>query len=71
MAIACDVSGRDQLEALLAQVPKEHPLTAVIHSAGVLDDGVLTALDPERIDKVMAPKADAAWHLHLTYTRSY
>jgi acyl transferase domain-containing protein/acyl carrier protein len=61
---ACDVSDRSQLEGLLAQVPKEHPLGAVIHCAAVLDDGLLESLDEERLERVFAPKADAAWHLH-------
>src|SRR6516165_2873536 len=61
---ACDVSDRDALRALLAGIDAEHPLTAVIHMAGVLDDGVFDALSAERIDKVFAPKVDAAWHLH-------
>ncbi|MFF3650790.1 SDR family NAD(P)-dependent oxidoreductase [Streptomyces sp. NPDC002181] len=61
---ACDVSDREALAAVLAAVPAEHPLTGVVHSAGVLDDGVVGALTPERFDTVLAPKADAAWHLH-------
>jgi len=61
---ACDISRRDQLEALLAEIPAAHPLGAVIHSAAVLDDGLVQSLDPERLDRVFAPKADAAWHLH-------
>ena len=63
-AVACDASERTEVEALLAQVPVEHPLTAVFHSAAVLDDGVIEALDRDRLDRVLAPKADAAWHLH-------
>ena len=63
-AVACDVSDRDQLEGLLAQVAPEHPLTAVFHSAGLIEDGVVESLDPARLDAVLAPKADAAWHLH-------
>ncbi|MGW0559028.1 KR domain-containing protein, partial [Streptomyces sp. NPDC002926] len=41
-----------------------HPLTAVFHLAGILDDGLVTALDPDRTTRVLRPKADAAWHLH-------
>ncbi|MFF1903699.1 type I polyketide synthase [Kitasatospora sp. NPDC058218] len=61
---ACDTADRAQVEALLAAVPAEHPLTAVVHTAGVLDDGVVTALTPERVDTVLRPKLDAALHLH-------
>ncbi|HWO62935.1 MAG TPA: SDR family NAD(P)-dependent oxidoreductase [Umezawaea sp.] len=61
---ACDVGDRDAVAELLAQVPAEHPLTAVVHAAGALDDGVIASLTPERIDRVLRPKADAAWHLH-------
>ncbi|NEB79261.1 SDR family NAD(P)-dependent oxidoreductase, partial [Streptomyces sp. SID14478] len=61
---ACDTSDRAQLAALLGEIPAAHPLTAVVHSAGVLDDGVLTELTPERVDTVLRPKADAALHLH-------
>jgi acyl transferase domain-containing protein/NADPH:quinone reductase-like Zn-dependent oxidoreductase/acyl carrier protein len=61
---ACDVSDRAALAALLADVPREHPLTGVVHSAGVLDDGVLTSLDERRLRTVFAPKVDAVWALH-------
>ncbi|TWP46681.1 SDR family NAD(P)-dependent oxidoreductase [Lentzea tibetensis] len=61
--VACDTAERDQVEALLARVPADAPLTAVVHAAGVLDDGVITALTPERVDTVLRPKADAALHL--------
>ncbi|KOV67500.1 beta-ketoacyl synthase [Streptomyces sp. MMG1121] len=61
---ACDVADREALAALLDSVPEKHPLTAVMHLAGVLDDGVLDALTPDRFTRVLAPKADAARHLH-------
>ncbi|MER6693507.1 SDR family NAD(P)-dependent oxidoreductase [Streptomyces minutiscleroticus] len=61
---ACDAADRAALADLLASVPAEHPLTAVVHAAGVLDDGLLTDLTPQRTEAVLRPKADAAWHLH-------
>ncbi|HZX40152.1 MAG TPA: SDR family NAD(P)-dependent oxidoreductase, partial [Streptomyces sp.] len=61
---ACDVTDKDSLAGVLARIPADRPLKAVIHTAGVLDDTVVTGLTPERLDAVLAPKADAAWHLH-------
>jgi NADPH:quinone reductase-like Zn-dependent oxidoreductase/acyl carrier protein len=61
---ACDVSERDQLKALLESIEDEHPLSAVVHAAGMLDDGVIGSLTPERLDRMLLAKADAAWHLH-------
>ena len=62
--VACDVSDRAAVAGLVEGVSAEHPLTAVVHTAGVLDDGTITSLTPERVDTVMRPKADAAWYLH-------
>ncbi|MEV4616788.1 type I polyketide synthase [Kitasatospora sp. NPDC049258] len=62
--VACDTADRAAAAELLAGIPAEHPLTAVIHTAGVLDDGIITALTPERLSAVLRPKVDAAHHLH-------
>jgi NADPH:quinone reductase-like Zn-dependent oxidoreductase len=61
---ACDAADRDALKELLAAIPPAHPLTSVVHMAGILDDGLLRALTPERVSHVLRPKVDAALHLH-------
>ncbi|MGW1926076.1 SDR family NAD(P)-dependent oxidoreductase, partial [Streptomyces massasporeus] len=62
--VAADLARREETADVLAQVGTDHPLTGVVHAAGIADDGVLGALTPDRVDRVMAAKADAAWHLH-------
>jgi acyl carrier protein len=57
---ACDGADRAAVAALLGQVPAAHPLTAVIHAAGVPDEGVIPGLSPEQVRTVLRPKADAA-----------
>jgi benzoate-CoA ligase family protein len=61
---ACDVSNREQVELLLAGIPRKHPLDAIVHAAGVLDDGIVGSLTPEQVDRVLAPKVTGAWNLH-------
>ncbi|WP_343233631.1 type I polyketide synthase [Streptomonospora sp. PA3] len=61
---ACDVADRSALEHLLASVPAEHPLSAVVHTAAVLDDAPIADLGAARMEAAMATKAGAARHLH-------
>ncbi|MER5809046.1 SDR family NAD(P)-dependent oxidoreductase [Streptomyces sp. NPDC002033] len=66
--VACDVSQRSALAELVSSLPE---LRGVVHAAGVLDDGMVTAQTAERLDTVLRPKADAAWYLHeLTRERN-
>ncbi|HTQ18921.1 SDR family NAD(P)-dependent oxidoreductase, partial [Mycobacterium sp.] len=62
--VACDAADREALAKVIAGIPVQHPLSAVIHAAGVLDDAVVTSLTPERVDAVLRAKVDAAWNLH-------
>ncbi|WP_143631557.1 type I polyketide synthase, partial [Streptomyces thermovulgaris] len=61
--VACDVTRRNDLAQVLGLAEKGHPWTAVLHLAGILDDGVLLGQDGERLSRVMAPKVDGAVHL--------
>ncbi|MFF0390306.1 type I polyketide synthase [Kitasatospora sp. NPDC004615] len=61
---ACDAADREALAALLAGLPPAHPLTGVVHAAGVLADGVVATMTPEQLDQVLRPKVDAAINLH-------
>ncbi|MEV7289978.1 type I polyketide synthase, partial [Streptomyces sp. NPDC093252] len=58
--VACDAADREALGAVLATVPRAHPLAGVVHTAGVLDDGVVEQLTAERLARVWRPKAEAA-----------
>ncbi|MBL3671253.1 SDR family NAD(P)-dependent oxidoreductase, partial [Streptomyces sp. M2CJ-2] len=62
--VACDVADPAALAALLDSVPADRPLTAVVHAAGVADTGLAESLTAERLDAVLRPKVDGAWHLH-------
>ncbi|MEU8347961.1 type I polyketide synthase, partial [Spirillospora sp. NPDC048832] len=60
---ACDAADRDALAGLLDAIPAEHPLLAVVHAAGVLEDATLGTLTEDRLDRVLRPKVDAARNL--------
>lgn len=64
LVFACDVADRDALAGVFDSLPADWRISGVVHTAGVLDDGVITALTLERLQRVMAPKVDGAWNLH-------
>jgi polyketide synthase 12 len=61
---ACDVADRAALAALLADMPREHPLTAVVHAAGALADCTIESLTAESLDRVLRAKVGGAANLH-------
>ncbi|HUB56666.1 MAG TPA: SDR family NAD(P)-dependent oxidoreductase, partial [Mycobacterium sp.] len=62
--VACDAADRPALAKVIADISVQHPLSAVIHAAGVLDDAVVTSLTPDQVDAVLRAKVDAVWNLH-------
>jgi amino acid adenylation domain-containing protein/thioester reductase-like protein len=62
--VTCDCADLDSVTSVMTLFGPDRPLRGVVHLAGVLDDGALTAMTPERFDKVFLPKVDGAWHLH-------
>ncbi|MFK4106597.1 SDR family NAD(P)-dependent oxidoreductase, partial [Streptomyces sp. NPDC019531] len=62
--VACDAADRAALQRVLAEIPAEHPLTAVVHTAGLVADGTVTSLTPRQFGHVLRAKVDAALHLH-------
>ncbi|MET8858512.1 SDR family NAD(P)-dependent oxidoreductase [Streptomyces sp. NPDC004579] len=60
----CDVADAAALAGVLARVGDTFPLRGVVHCAGILDDGVVAELTPERLAQVLRPKVDGAAHLH-------
>ncbi|MZE54504.1 SDR family NAD(P)-dependent oxidoreductase, partial [Streptomyces sp. SID5770] len=62
--VAADVSDRDAVAGLLDGIDPARPLTAVVHTAGVLDDATVLSLTPGGLESVLRPKADAGRHLH-------
>ncbi|MFD5625419.1 type I polyketide synthase [Streptomyces sp. NPDC127072] len=62
--VACDAADRAALAEVLASVPDRHPLTTVVHAAGVVDDGTVSELTPRKVERVLRPKLNAALNLH-------
>jgi acyl transferase domain-containing protein/acyl carrier protein len=64
--LGADVSVRDEVAALLAEIAGRMPeLRGIVHAAAVLDDRTLLELDAERFARVAAPKVLGAWNLHV------
>ncbi len=61
---ACDIAERDALAEVVENVPEEHPLRAVVHTAASLDDGAIDSLTPDQISRALGAKADGTVHLH-------
>ncbi|WP_093792887.1 type I polyketide synthase [Streptomyces sp. cf124] len=62
--VSCDIGDRTAVAALLDRLAADgHRLTGVVHCAGTVDDGVLTSLTPDRLDRVLHAKAHGARHL--------
>ncbi|MFE7563351.1 SDR family NAD(P)-dependent oxidoreductase, partial [Kitasatospora sp. NPDC057500] len=61
---ACDATNPTALTELIDTIPTEHPLTAVIHTTGALDDATVSSLTPEQLRTVLTAKVDSAVHLH-------
>jgi amino acid adenylation domain-containing protein len=65
MAVAADVTDRARLAEVLQQAQAfGKPLRGVVHAAGVIDDCMVSNLQPERIERVFRPKVVGAWNLH-------
>ncbi len=61
---ACDIADRGQVAGLLGRIAAGGPpLSSVLHTAAVLDDGLLDGLGPDRLSSVLAAKAAGAAHL--------
>ncbi|WP_435845570.1 type I polyketide synthase, partial [Streptomyces hygroscopicus] len=61
---ACDAADRDALAAVLAAIPERYPLSAVVHAAGILDDGVLDGLTVDQLAGTLTAKVEGARQLH-------
>jgi len=61
-----DVSHERDVARILGEVRETMPpLVGIVHAAGVLDDGMLLQQPWESFTKVMAPKVEGAWNLHV------
>lgn len=63
--VQADIADMARTAQVIADVNPEHPIKGIIHAAGVLDDGVIQRQSRERFAKVMGPKIQGAWNLHV------
>ena len=64
--LSADVARPGEVAAVLADIDREGPpLRGIVHAAGVVDDAVLLQQDWPRFERVMAPKVEGAWNLHV------
>ncbi|WP_425558560.1 beta-ketoacyl reductase, partial [Kitasatospora albolonga] len=57
---AADVADREALAAVLADIPADRPLTAVVHTAAALHDGLIPSLTAAQLELALRAKAGAA-----------
>ncbi|WTV18059.1 SDR family NAD(P)-dependent oxidoreductase (plasmid) [Streptomyces atratus] len=62
--VACEVDDRAAVAELLASIPADTPLTAVVHAAAALDDGLIDSLTTDRIGYALRAKVHGARNLH-------
>nr|AQV04237.1 SwnK-like protein 1 [Slafractonia leguminicola] len=62
--LACDLADPDSLAEVTALFNEHRPLRGVVHAAGAQDNGVLSALTPQRCATAFGAKLDGAWYLH-------
>ncbi|MGN9769082.1 type I polyketide synthase, partial [Micromonospora sp. SD12] len=62
--VATDVTDRERVGELVRAITAEDRLAGVVHTAGVLDDGVVSGITADRLADVLAPKVTAGWWLH-------
>ncbi|MEW2404590.1 SDR family NAD(P)-dependent oxidoreductase, partial [Streptomyces sp. NPDC046862] len=60
---ACDTADREALAAVLADIPEETPLTAVVHAAGVATFADVLSIEPEELVAGTVAKVEGARHL--------
>jgi thioesterase domain-containing protein/short-subunit dehydrogenase/acyl carrier protein len=63
--VQCDVADSDRLaKELKAAAIAMPPIKGVFHAAMVIDDGLISQLNPSRFHAVMEPKVAGTWNLH-------